>query len=237
MLYNVSTDNLITEILLLCIFSPVFIWIFAFLIHSLVRFNINSLKRNSTPEQFQEYIDNYNWKYSVEFFFPQMTIVRGIKKLRKSPIYFSQVSKSDSELFENWLLKNDASILEFKDHLGSIIQVNRNSISSQRIRIEAIPRKVTPSRCLHAIYEEDGTLIHTFEYRREELWIQNTISKFWILPIIFGIALPKYITILIPLLISYSIWNSYNMPYLFKKYPLCMLPKIKGNKKDDFFRD
>ena len=94
MFYTVSTDNLITEILILCLFSPIFIWVFSFLAHSLVRFNVNSLKRNSTPEQFQEYMDKYNWKYSVEFFFPQMMTVRGIKRLRNSPVYLTQVSKS-----------------------------------------------------------------------------------------------------------------------------------------------
>ena len=125
--------------------------------------------------------------------------------------------------------------MEIKNHLGSIIQVNRNSISLQRIRIESIPQKAANSECLHAIYEEDGTLIHTFDIE-EKNSDSKPISKFWLIPLIFGIAMPTYRPMLVPFLIDYFIWNSYNMTYLFKNYPLCRVRKLPKTQNEDFFK-
>ena len=223
--YNVLLDSMVVTFLFICLFSPIFTWVFSFLTHSLVRFNINSLKRKSTHEEFQEYKEKYNWKYSVEFFYPQLINVRGVRKLRKSPIYLTQVSESDAEVFENWLLKNDDSDLEIKNKQGNIIKINRKSISSQRIRIEAIPRKLQTNECLYAIYEEDGKLIHNFEEKPNSEVLKPS-SKNWLIALICAIVIPPSRLVILCFSIDYFIWNSYNMTYLFKNYPLGMIRKL-----------
>ena len=234
MSYNALLDSMVVAFFFICLFSPIFTWVFSFLTHSSVRFNINSLKRKSTPEEFQEYMDKYNWKYSVEFFYPQLMTVRGVRKLRKSPIYLTQVSESDAEVFEKWLLKNDESDLEIKNHLNAIIKINRKSISSQRIRIEAIPRKLQTNECLYAIYEEDGKLIHNFEEKPNNE-VSKPSSKNWLIALICAIIIPPSRLVILCFSIDYFIWNSYNMTYLFKNYPLCMVRNLP-TKKDDFFK-
>jgi hypothetical protein len=235
MSYNGLLDSMVVAFLFICLFSPIFTWFFSFLAHSLVRFNINSLKRKSTPEEFQEYMDKYNWKYSVEFFYPQLMTVRGVRKLRKSPIYLTQVSKFDAEVFENWLLKNDDSDLEIKNNQGSIIKINRNSISSQRIRIESIPIKLKTNECLYAIYEEDDKLLYTFEEKQNNSDSKPN-SKSWLIALICAIIIPPSRLVILCFSLSYFIWNSYNMTYLFKNYPLCNIRKLPKKENADFFK-
>lgn len=238
MFYNVSTDTLVTIFLFFCVLSPVFTLLLAFLTNSILRFNINNLKRNSTPEQFQEYMDKYNWKYSVEFFFPQMK--RDLsgpgsgRHLTYSPIYFTQVSESDAGFFKDWLSWKDGSFLELKDFTDKFTKVNRKYMSLTRVRLEAVPRKLR-TKVLYAIYEKDGTLIYSFEEKQMENEIKN-ISKLWLIPLICSLAIPATRGLTIFFVIDYFIWTSYNMSYLLKKYPLCRVSKLTKTQNANFFK-
>lgn len=238
MFYNVSTDDLFTIFLFFCVLSPIFILLLAFLANTLLRFNINNLKRNSTSEQFQEYIDKYNWKYSVEFFFPQLKSKTGPgRKLTYSPIYFTQVSESDAEFFKDWVSCKDGSFLELKDFTGHVTKVNRNYMSLIRVRLEAVPHKLI-SKELYAIYEKDSTLRYSFEGKQMENNSKKR-SKLWIIPIIpiiCSLFNPLTGGLIILFVIDCLLWTSCNMTYLFKTYPLCRVRKLNQNQNVDFFK-
>lgn len=238
MFYNVSTDTLVTNFLFFCVLSPAFILLLAFLANSLLRFNINKLKSNSTPEQFQEYIDKYNWKYSVEFFFPQMKSKAGPgRRLTYSPIYFTRVSESDAEFFKGWVSWKDGSFLELKDFMGNVTKVNRKSMSLIRVRLEAVPHKLMAKE-LYAIYGKDGTLLYSFEDKQIENDSKKR-SKLWIIPIIpiiCSLVNPLTGGLIFLFVIDCLLWTSCNMTYLFKTYPLCRVRKLNQNQNEDFFK-
>ena len=183
----------------------------------------------------QDYVDKYNWKYSVEFFYPKLMIDKiGLKRKKSIPAYFTQVSKSDVDVFENWLLNPYDSVLEIKTTLGSIIKVKPEEISKLRIRIEAIPKKIKTSECLYALVEEDGTQTYAFEKKPNKEYSKS--NNLWLITLICFITIKMSRLIIVSSLLNYFIWHSYNMTYLLKNYPLGMIRKLPKKENADFFK-